>query len=89
MDLENNKQLYCTNNSFYGSFIYILFVKKLNISMLETIIFTIIGYFLISVACIFIITINKSWSLSISRNNWSKIVHQNSYAIAGSVAVMD
>ena len=67
------------------SFIF-FFVKKLNISMLETIIFAIIGYFLISVACIFIITINKSWSLSIPRNNWSKIVHQNSYAIAGSVA---
>ena len=67
------------------SFIF-FFIQKLNISMLQTIIFAVFGYFLISVTCIFIITINKSWSSNIPRNNWSKLVHQNSYAIGGSVA---
>ena len=66
------------------SFIF-FFIQKLNLSMLLTLIFAILGYFLISVACIFIITINKRWSLSIPRNNWSTLVSQNSYAIAGSV----
>ncbi|MBH19576.1 MAG: hypothetical protein CL851_04030 [Crocinitomicaceae bacterium] len=66
------------------SFIF-FFIQKLNISMLLTLTFAIFGYFLISVACIFIITINKKWSLSVPRNNWSTLVSQNSYAIAGSV----
>lgn len=57
----------------------------INISMLQTIMLAVLGYFFISVACIFIITTNKRWNLSIPRNNWSTLVSQNSYAIAGSV----
>ena len=63
----------------------LFFIQKLNISILQTLILAVFGYILISVACVFIITINKSWSLSIPRNNWSILVSQNSYAIAGSV----
>lgn len=63
----------------------LFFIQKLNISILQTLILAVFGYFLISVACVFIITINKRWSLSIPRNNWSLLVSQNSYAIAGSV----
>lgn len=62
------------------------FIQKINVSMLQILILAIVGYFLISVACIFIITINKSWSLNMPRNNWSKLLSQNSYSIAGSVA---
>ena len=63
----------------------LLFIQKLNISMIQTLILAVFGYFLISIACILIITINKSWSLRFPRNNWSILVSQNSYAIAGSV----
>ncbi len=63
----------------------LFFSQKLNISMTQTLILAVLGYFLISVACILIIAINKSWSLSFPRKNWSMLLSQNSYSIAGSV----
>ena len=63
----------------------LFFVQKSNASMLEILFLAALSYFSIAMAGIFIITINKSWSLGIPRYNWSVLISQNSYAIGGSV----
>lgn len=67
-------------------FSFILFiVQKSNASMVQVLFLAVLSYFSIAMAGIFIITINKSWSFTILRNNWSELITQNSYAIGGSV----
>ena len=64
----------------------IFFSYKSNASMVQIILLAILSYFFIASAGVFIITINKSWTLKMANNNLSVMLSQNSYAIGGSVA---
>ncbi len=68
----------------FFSFI-LFFVQKSNASMVQVLFLAILSYSAIAMAGVFIITLNKSWSLSIPKKNWSLLISQNSYAIGGSV----
>ena len=67
-------------------FSLILFIAKhLNFSILPIIILALLSYTLIGIACVLIITTNKSWDYTFPKYNWSILISQNSYSIGTSV----
>ena len=63
----------------------LFFAKYLNVSIVSIIILALLSYFLIVIACILIITVNKGWDFSLPKYNWSILISQNSYSIGSSV----
>lgn len=63
----------------------LLCVKHFSISLVPVIILALLSYTLIGIACVLIITANKSWDYSIPKYNWSILISQNSYSIGTSV----
>lgn len=68
-------------------FSFILFFAKIfNLSIVSIIILALLSYTFIGIACVLIVTTNKSWDYSVPKYNWSVLISQNSYSIGTSVA---
>ena len=61
------------------------FAKILNLSIVPIIILALLSYTFIGIACVLIVTTNKSWDYSVPKYNWSVLISQNSYSIGTSV----
>ena len=63
----------------------LFFAKILNLSIILIIILALLSYTFIGIACVLIVTTNKSWDYSVPKYNWSVLISQNSYSIGTSV----
>ena len=63
----------------------LLCTKYFSISIVPVIILALLSYALIGIACVLIITANKSWDYSLPKYNWSILISQYSYSIGTSV----
>jgi hypothetical protein len=63
----------------------LLCAKHFSISVVSVIILALLSYTFIGIACVLIITTNKSWDFSLPKYNWSILISQNSYSIGSSV----